>query len=232
MKELQNVDLPLSSGFQKIFLGFGLVFGILCIYVMVFKDTSLKDASFVILTSLGFLFFGRPGKIKLTKTELTLRSWIGTRTSYPLEDLTWVYPTDDGGAYVYFGDERIDLGTDEPGHKKFRAVFEKIAGDKLPYFGYKTSDRQSMKRKQVLGCLECHSLFPKEDVKSWTEVPKSFWQGIKTDLFYPQCPNCGEPWVFANTLDGSPVTLEGIEKLDEILWKDKNGDRNLPFGVI
>ncbi|MEP3655616.1 MAG: hypothetical protein ABJO36_12035 [Litorimonas sp.] len=232
MKESQNAATILSSGFQKIYLGLGLSLAILSIYVVVFKDNELRDTTVILAISFGLLFLGRPKKMKLTKTEFIVRSLGVLKTTYSLDDLTWVYLTDDGGAFIYFGEKRVDLGVDDPGYKKFQAAFEKIARERLPYFGYMTTDRASIKRGQVSGCLDCHSLFIPQEIKAWTKVEKSIWSGVKSDLFYPKCPECGERWVFTDKVRGESVTLEGIQKMDVFLVKNKAGDREIPFGLL
>jgi len=232
MKDVSNQSIIVSSGVHKTYFALGAGLAALCVYVVLFDKNTLRESTFFIATSLWLIFLSRPGKVKLYSDKLIFRSFIFSQKTFAFENLWWAHFPDDGGANLYFGNKEVTLETDIPNHKRLRTTLEKIGQERLPYFGYMTSDRASIKRGQLSGCLDCLSLFPPQDIKSWTKVPSSFLSKNKSDLFYPWCPECGERWVFTNKVRGNSATVEGIQKLDAVLRKDENGNRIIPLGLI
>lgn len=232
MEKFRPQNLLVVSGVNKIYLGIGASLAAINIYLILFKKESLDDSLFFIIVSLWLMFLSRPGKVKLYKDKLVIRSFIYRHKSHFLKDLTWVHFANECETFLYFGKTRCDLDSDIPGYKRFRPALEKIAKERLPYFGYMTPSRGSMKRNQLYGCLDCHTIFPPENIKSWTKIEPSLWTRKSIDTYYPKCPNCAGPWVFTDMANGPSATLPAIEKMDGALWKDKDGNRHIPFGLF
>jgi len=224
MAENLKTEVEFKSGINWIFFSLGvLILGLFLIGGI--SNPSRIDYWVIGAIVAHMIWMAWPGQTRISDEAIFERNWYGRYKVQALSGLKWIDFKNKHRTVIYFEDTQTIFSKEQANYKQIRNRLKKIASMKLPYYGYEKSERSRVKHSQLLGCLDCHDLFPTQEVKSWWKLKASFWLGQKKDEFYAKCPSCQAPWVFSVNREGKDVTLEAIKQMDKAMKKDEFGIR-------
>lgn len=213
-----NEDIILKEGPSWIWGGLGICLICFAGFIQI-GGAPFSETWSVWLLGLICIWLFRAGKITLDRRTLTARNSFWKKRTYQLNQLRWLQFETRESIFLEFENHWYRISNQTKHLKKFRAELRKYAEKNIAHFEYEPATRQTLKRHELSGCLDCHNIFPLEDIKNWRKLNKSFWRGRKTDVFSAKCPHCTGPWVYKSGNESAPLTLEGIRGLDEVFKK-------------
>jgi len=189
---------------------------------------SLNNGVIVLGVCLLSIWASRMGEMWVNKDVLRVRGGSWRIKSYNWQDLKWIEFHSNKSIDIWIGDRHINVSNTTPRFKKIRSLIEVIGQERLSYYNYNMPERSSLVRGQLSGCLDCHEVFPPEEIKNWIKAPKSFWAGRKIDEYYPRCPSCNKSHVQSQGVGSKPVTKVSIQEMSTVFQIDpKTGLRTV-----
>lgn len=224
-----NEAKPVLKSGPAWFIGAFGVFLIGLAILFLFWDANLLLAFGLVAFGILSLWQFRKNEISLNGSILERRDWLWRRQEISLADLQGMKFNWDGAVELRFNGRNITISNDTRNLKNIAAALKAQAKVHIPYHEYTLVKRADLKRDQKLGCLDCHSIFNKNEVKSWKHLPKSILSGRKAEPFYAVCPSCQSLWVYSNTPRNPSVNAKEIVRMDAAMPKDDKGRRSLAF---
>ena len=200
------------------------ILGVLLLAFSLLSQIGGSDFSEIwVLWLFGFmsLWSFRVGEAKLRGQALIKRNVFWRKKSHDLAELKWIDFGQDKTVTFWIGSDFVRLQPPFWKYKKLESAVRHIGEANIPYFDYRLVERSILARKQLSGCLDCHSTFLPTDLKAWSKLPKSILWGRKKDQHFAYCPNCKGSWVYTSPNPKRPVTQRALQEMDAIFKLDK-----------